>query len=77
MSWFDKIDALCRSKGAPENWHVSVSSLEDSEMNYYKFEGAVFEPYVIGPKKGTPNYKKPIEGTQRTYIFEAKEVRDL
>ena len=77
--WHQRVADECIRRGAPEGWTVSVSEMLGSYPNYthYQFTGAVYQPLLRGPRKGRPNYKRPIPGTERKFIMANDEVRAL
>jgi hypothetical protein len=78
-SWFQRMADLCIEQGAPEGWEVSVSEMLGNYPTYshYQFKGAVYPPILRGPRKGRPNYKKPVPGTERTYVFDVDKIRAM
>lgn len=79
LSWWDKVANKCIEKGAPEGWTVAVSSLLGTHPNYthYEIKGAVYLPLTKGLRKGKPNFKKPVPGTEGSYIFSLAEFRSI
>jgi len=61
----------------PEGWRwVSFKVLDHvgknpKDWHFAQYDGAVY-PHLItrGPRKGRPNYRKPVPGTQRTVILD-------
>lgn len=79
MNWFEKIEAECLRRGAPDGWQVVRSELLGSHPNYthHQFTGAVYPPITRGARKGRPNYRRPVNGTHRVFILSNDEVRAL
>jgi hypothetical protein len=76
-SWFSRMETLCVAQGAPEGWKIAVSEMLGNYPKYthYQFKGAVYPPLQRGARKGSPNYRRPAPGTERTYIFDVETVR--
>lgn len=77
-----KLDDYCREAlSAPEGWRVGAwhrgleSGDDECPANTIKLRGAIYELYRGGKNKGKTNYKKPIDGTSKTYFVLESDIR--
>jgi hypothetical protein len=72
----DHMSAAAREKhGLPENWQwCSVDSHEQPE-DYIRIEGAVYERFRSGKRKGQTNFRKPLPGTERVVFVRDSEIK--
>lgn len=79
MSYFPEFEERCRAEfGASEDFTIIEAELVGSvrkpnEYTHCKVIGAVYAPVTRGKRKGQPNWRKPVEGTSRTYYLECKK----
>lgn len=75
MSYFPEFEERCRTEfGAPEGFTIIEAELVGSgrkpnEYTHCKVTGAVYEPVTRGKRKGEPNWRKAVEGTERVYYL--------
>lgn len=69
---------LLKMHGLPDGWQAFRVAVLGTAGTHVELEGGVFPvKFLSGPRAGTPNYKKPIKGTERTVILSIEEYRRM
>ena len=73
----DDFNAVCREKfGLPEQWQwVSLNCHEQPE-DFIRIKGGVYEQVKAGKRKGKPNFRKPLPGTEQVVFIRESELKD-
>ena len=75
MSRTNLIELHAREKAGVPEWQAYFFACMPPTRNHLYFEvrGGVYPPVASGPRKGKPNWKKPVAGTERTLYIPVAE----
>lgn len=72
-----EVHAREKAGGSPEwrvcRWEALPHGRGNVKPLYFDMTGAQYEPMARGKRKGTPNYRKPVAGTERRIIISVEE----
>ena len=74
---FKHLEMLAKEKsGHGDEWRPMRLEWVGPDDNPYamKVEGAIYEPFKSGPRKGEPNWLKPRDGTKLTLWIKPEEI---
>lgn len=73
----DFYQMFAESKGVPAGWkwHGWSTNSDEVPNGFLKLKGCVPSGvYIRGPRKGRPNFSKPVEGTRRVLFIDLQEL---
>lgn len=71
-------EKIRQEHGLPEGWRAYRLAVLGTNGSHVQMDGGVYpETYSKGPRKGSPDYRKPLPGSERTVIISMLDYDDL